>query len=215
MVESDRQRIKKGEEVMARIDPFRVRVPFVPVIAAAAAVLLLLGLATPAQAQMQSLPDRPVTMETLLDRIQIEDFLTRYYYDLSVGKSHELADYFTDDALLDVDGTIAKGHAEIGRLYQRPEGAAAPAATAQRRRGHMLLSNPIINVEGDKATAHVIWTGVMNEGVGKVPAIYEQGREYSELRKVKGRWLISKRYISSDSGLPDKFDATYQPREHR
>ncbi len=164
---------------------------------------------------MQSLPDRPVTMKTLLDRIQIEDFLTRYYYDLSVGKSHELADYFTEDALLDVDGMIAKGHQEIAKLYQRPEGAESPASTAQRRRGHMLLTNPIINVEGNKATAHVIWTGVMNEGIGKIPNLYEQGREYSELRKVKGKWLISLRYISSDSGLPDRFDATFKPREHR
>jgi ketosteroid isomerase-like protein len=177
--------------------------------------LLLLPLATPALAQKQILADRPVTKETLLDRIQIEDFLTRYYYDLSVGKAHELAEYFTQDAVLDVDGTIAKGHAEIARLYQRPEGSAAPAATAQRRRGHMLLTNPIINVEGDIATAHVIWTGVMNEGIGKAPSLFEEGREYSELRKVNGKWLISRRYISSDSGLPDKFDATWKPREHR
>ncbi len=182
---------------------------------ATVAALLLALLAAPAQAQTQALADRQVTMETLLDRIQIEDFLTRYYYDLSVGKSHELSEYFTEDAVLDVDGTIARGQQEIAKLYQRPEGAAAPAATAQRRRGHMLLTNPIINVEGNKATAHVIWTGVMNEGIGKVPSLFEQGREYSELRKVNGKWLISHRYISSDSGLPDRFDATYKPREHR
>lgn len=112
-------------------------------------------------------------METLLDRIQIEDFITRYYYDLSVGKSHELADYFTADALLDVDSTIARGHAEIGKLYERPEAAA------------------------------------------ESPALYEQGREYTELVKVDGKWLISARYITSDSGLPDRFDATFKPREHR
>lgn len=182
---------------------------------AAGSALAMLALAAPAHAQKQALEDRPVTMETLLDRIQIEDVLTRYYYDLSVGKSHELADYFTADAVLDVDGTVATGHAQIAKLYERPEGASSPAATAQRRRGHMLLTNPIINVEGDRATAHVIWTGVMNEGIGKPPSLYEQGREYSELRKVNGKWLISKRYISSDSGLPDRFDQTYQPREHR
>ena len=153
--------------------------------------------------------------ETLLDRIQIEDFLTRYYYDLSVGKAHELAEYFTEDAVLDVDGMVAKGHAEIAKLYQRPEGAESPAAKAQYRRGDMLLTNPIINVEGNVATAHLIWTGVMNEGVGKPPSLYEQGREYTELRKVKGKWLISRRFISSDSGLPDRFDATWKPREHR
>jgi len=176
--------------------------------------IAVLALAAPVQAQKQILEDRPVTEKTLLDRIQIEDFLTRYYYDLSVGKAHELAEYFTEDALLDVDGVVAKGHAEIAKLYARPEGQSSEAKK-QYRRGHMLLTNPIINVEGNVATAHLIWTGVMNEGVGKAPSLYEEGREYSELRKVKGKWLISKRYISSDSGLPDKFDATWQPREHR
>jgi ketosteroid isomerase-like protein len=182
---------------------------------AVAAALALLPLAGPVLGQAQILQDRPVTMETLLDRINIEDFLTRYYYDLSVGKAHELAEYFTEDAVLDVDGVVAKGHAEIAKLYQRPEGAESPAAKAQYRRGHMLLTNPIINVEGNVATAHLIWTGVMNEGIGKPPSLYEQGREYTELKKVKGKWLISRRFISEDSGLPDRFDATWKPREHR
>jgi ketosteroid isomerase-like protein len=184
-------------------------------IARLAIAVALLPLAAPVLAQKQILADRPVTMETLLDRIQIEDFLTRYYYDLSVGKAHELAEYFTEDAVLDVDGMVAKGHKEIAKLYQRPEGAESPAAKAQYRRGAMLLSNPIINVEGDIATAHLIWTGVINEGVGKPPSVYEQGREYSELRKVNGKWLLTRRFISSDSGLPDRFDATWKPREHR
>jgi len=173
------------------------------------------ALSGPVLAQKQILQDKPVTMETLLDRIQIEDFLTRYYYDLSVGKAHELAEYFTEDAVLDVDGMVAKGHQEIAKLYQRPEGSESPAAKAQYRRGAMLLTNPIINVEGDIATAHLIWTGVINEGIGKPPSVYEQGREYTELRKVKGKWLITRRFISSDSGLPDRFDATWKPREHR
>jgi hypothetical protein len=171
----------------------------------AVSTLALLSVAMPAQAQQ-------LTMETLLDRIQIEDFLTRYYYDLSEGKSHELSEYFTTDAVLDVDSMIAKGHAEIGKLYERPEGARPAEPTAQRRRGHMLLTNPVIEVTGNTATAHVIWTGVMNEGVGKAPNLYEQGREDTKLVKQNGKWLISHRCISSDSGLPDKFDATYKPR---
>jgi ketosteroid isomerase-like protein len=180
------------------------------------AALTLLPLAGTALAQEQNykqiLTDRPVTEKTLLDRINIQDFLTRYYYDLSVGKAHELAEYFTEDAVLDVDGMVAKGHKEIAKLYERPAPTTPPKGY---RRGNMILSNPIINVEGDVATAHLLWTGVMNEGVGKAPTIYEQGREYTELKKVKGKWLISRRFISSDSGLPDKFDATWKPREHR
>ena len=75
-----------------------------------AAFLLLMSLSIPALAQQ-------VTMETLLDPIQIQDLLTRYYYDLAQGKSHELSDYSTEDAMLDVDGTIAHGRDEIAKLY--------------------------------------------------------------------------------------------------
>src|SRR5690606_19041533 len=76
-----------------------------------------LGLASLTAALCAPAIAQQVTMETLLDRIQVEDFLTRYYYDLSQGNAHELSDYFTEDALLDVDGTVAVGHAEIDALY--------------------------------------------------------------------------------------------------
>lgn len=150
-----------------------------------------------------------VTMETLLDRIQIEDLLTRYYYDLAQG-GHVLSEYFTEDALLDVDGTIAVGHEEISALYGGSNDREEPAPP--RPQNHMLLTNPVIEVNGNTATAHVIWTGVLNSGVGEPPRIYEQGREDTELVKLEGKWLIKQRYISSDSGLPDRFDETYEPR---
>jgi len=167
-----------------------------------AALLLLMSLSMPALAQQ-------VTMETLLDRIQIQDLLTRYYYDLAQGKSHELSDYFTEDAMLDVDGTIAHGRDDIAKLY----GAGSRKAdAAPRPQNHMLLTNPVIEVRGNRAMAHVIWTGVSNAGVGKPPTVTEQGREDSELVKVGGKWLIKRRYISSDSGLPDRFDKTFKQR---
>lgn len=174
-------------------------------LAAAAASLLTLA-AAPALAQQ-------VTMETLLDRIQIEDLLTRYYYDLSRGAGHALSEYFTEDALLDVDGTVARGHEEIAALYRRPD-SDAEGERAPRPYNHMLLTNPIIEIDGDVARAHVIWTGVINEGVGKPPRIYEQGREDTELVKRDGKWLISRRYITSDSGMPDRFDETWYPRDN-
>ncbi len=174
---------------------------------------MMAGTVAAAALLLQPVMAQELTMETLLDRIQVEDLLTRYYYDLSEGKAHELAEYFTVDAVLDVDSMVAKGHAEIGKLYERPAGATPPSEPeAQRRRGHMLLTNPVITINGNAAEAHVIWTGVMNEGVGKAPSVYEQGREDTKLVKQNGKWLISYRCISSDSGLPDKYDATYVPR---
>ena len=174
---------------------------------AATTAILLMSLAQPVLAQQ-------VTMKTLLDRIQIEDLLTRYYYDLSRSNAHELSEYFTEDALLDVDGTVAKGRAEIAKLYQSPAPDPKQPAPAPGRRGHMLLTNPIININGNTATAHVIWTGVMNEGIGKLPQIVEQGREDTELVKQNGKWLIKRRYISTDGRMPNRFDKNYRPREN-
>jgi hypothetical protein len=171
------------------------------------AAILLLSLTQPMFAQQ-------VTMETLLDRVQIEDLLTRYYYDLSRSNAHELSEYFTEDALLDVDGTVAKGRAEIAKLYQNPEPAPKQPAPAPGRRMQMLLTNPIVKIKGNTATAHVIWTGVMNEGIGKLPQIVEQGREDTELVKQNGKWLIKRRYISTDGRMPNQFDKNFKPREN-
>ena len=172
---------------------------------AAGAAFLQWSLAAPAHAQQ-------VTMETLLDRIQIEDLLVRYYYDLAMGRAHEMSEYFTEDAMLDVDGTIANGRAEIERLYGG--GRERDANAAARPHNHMLLTNPVIEIKGNRAQAHVVWTGVTNKGVGEPPGLYEQGREDSELLKVNGKWLITKRYISSDSGTPDRFDQTFEQRDN-
>ena len=174
---------------------------------AVAASILLMSLAQPVFAQQ-------VTMETLLDRIQIEDLLTRYYYNLSRSNAHELSEYFTEDALLDVDGTIAKGRAEIAKLYQNPTPGPKEPAPKPGRRMHMLLTNPIINIKGNTATAHLIWTGVVDEGIGKLPQIAEQGREDTELAKQNGKWLIKRRYISTDGRMPNRFDKNYKPREN-
>jgi SnoaL-like domain len=171
----------------------------------ASTALLLTALAVPVAAQQ-------VTMETLLDRVQIEDLLVRYYYDLTMGRAHEMSEYFTADALLDVDGTIANGRAEIEALYGG--GRARDPSAAPGPRNGMLLTNPVIEVKGNRAQAHVIWTGIINKGVGEPPALYEQGREDTELVKVDGKWLISKRYISSDSGTPDRFDQTFEQRDN-
>jgi len=176
----------------------------------AAALITVLSFAS----LMQPVTAQQVTMETLLDRIQVEDLLTRYYYDLSQGNAHELSEYFTEDALLDVDGTIAKGHDEIKKLYT----PAAPAADAQpaepRGRMHMLLTNPIIEIKGNTATAHVLWTGIMNYGIGKLPNVAEQGREDTELVKQDGKWRIKRRYITADGRMPNRFDTNYTPREN-
>jgi ketosteroid isomerase-like protein len=176
-------------------------------VAVAAMAILLFITPIPAIAE-----DIIVTQETLLDRIQIEDLLVRYYVDLTSGSGHDLAQYYTEDAVLDVNGTISNGREAIEKLYG---GLGDGEAANLGGRVHMLLNNPIINVDGDTATAWVIWTGVMNDDIKKPPRFLEQGREYDELVKRNGRWYIKKRYITADSGLPAMWEDTYKPRKYR
>jgi ketosteroid isomerase-like protein len=156
--------------------------------------------------------DKVVTRETLLDRIQIEDLIVKYYVDMSAGKSHDLAQYYTEDAVLDVNGAIAKGRKEIEKLYEGVSDGDEPAFSGKM---HMLLNNAIINVDGNTATAWFIWTGVINEDLKAPPRFLEQGREFDELVKVDGRWYITKRYITADSGMPEMWEKTYKPRTFR
>lgn len=167
--------------------------------------MLLMSLAQPVFAQQ-------ITMGNMLDHMQIEDLLTRYYSDLSLGKAHELSEYFTDDAVLQVDDVVAHGQAEIAKLYKGPPPDPNTKPAAPRSHGHMLLSNPVIEVHGNTATAHLIWTGVMNEGIGKLPHIFEQGREDDELVKQNGKWRIKHRVITADGRMPNRFDANYKQR---
>lgn len=151
----------------------------------------------------------------LADRIAIEDLVTEYYGHLGSGETSDIAKYFTQDAVLDVNGIVATGHEEIEALYAMTGGEdESGESPSEVGTFHMLLSNPRISVNGDTATAQFVWTGVLNEDI-KLPArLLEQGREYDRLVKVDGRWLFQKRVIIADSGLPDSYDATYLPRKN-
>ena len=146
------------------------------------------------------------TQATLLDRIQIEDLISNYYADMASSGRDNLSEYYTGDAILDVNGITYKGHAAIQSAYTQT-GDGGP-----RGRMNMLLNNPRIRVNGDTATAETIWTGIMNDTVRLAPRLYEQGREYTELVKKDGRWYFTKRVITSDAGLTERYDQTYKPR---
>ena len=158
--------------------------------------------------------DKVLTQETLLDRIQIEDMIVRYYVDMSAGKSHDLTLYYTEDAVLDVNGLISTGREAIEKLYAGLGGGGGEAP-AFKGTMHMLLNNAIINVDGNNATAWFVWTGFINEDIKGAPKVLEQGTEFDELVKVNGKWLIKKRYITADSGLSTGDWPNYKPRSFR
>jgi hypothetical protein len=149
----------------------------------------------------------PLTVNSLMDRAQIEDLLVDYYSHLGAGGA-EFGSFYVADGVLDVNGLVAKGQQAIEELYKQVR------HRTPRRPGtfRMLLTNPRIVVSGDAATADVIWTGVNSASVKAVPQILEQGREHDELVKRDGHWYFKHRTITTDGGLPAMFEKTYQKR---
>ena len=149
--------------------------------------------------------------QALADRIAIEDMVTRYYGNF--GKQDAADDFgafYTEDAVFDVNGIVSTGREAIEAFYtDTGDDEEAPAAQGTF---HMMISNPVIDVNGDTATAQFMWTGVMNTGIQERPLLFEQGREYDELVKQDGEWRIKTRVVIADSGLPDRYMATYEPR---
>ena len=146
----------------------------------------------------------------LADRIAIEDMITRYYAHLGTDDAGAFGDYYTEDAVFDVNGVVSTGREEIEALYANmdEEGDSVTEGGVF----HMVLSNPVIEVDGERATASFLWTGVLNPDPKAPPQIAEQGREYDRLIKRDGQWLIEKRVVIADSALPERFAATYEPR---
>ena len=168
----------------------------------ASATLMLAVSALPALAEHPA-----TTLSTLLDRAQIEDLLVDYYAKLGSGGS-DFSAFYVEDAVLDVNGLVAKGKKPIEDLYKK----AAEESPARKGTFRMLLTNLKIVVNGTSATADVMWTGINSETVKAAPQFIEQGREHDELVKRDGRWYFKRRVITSDGGLPGMFEKNYKKR---
>jgi hypothetical protein len=168
----------------------------------ASIALILAGLAAPALAAPRT------TAANLLDRVQIEDLLIDYYAPLG-GGGEDMTRWYAPDGVLDINGRVYQGRKGVEQAYKD---AAVAAGSAFKGKFHMLMTNPRIEVHGRTATADLIWTGIDSETIKSQPHFVEQGREHDELVKVGGEWLIKKRVITSDGGIPDFYAATYKAR---
>lgn len=148
--------------------------------------------------------------QALLDKVVIQDLLTRYYEGFGGSNPAAFNDFYTEDAVFDVNGIVANGKKEIEAIYAGlDEDTESPTNVGIF---HMVVSNIVVDVDGDKATAKMLWTGIQNGDLRGPPSLVEQGREYDLLVKQNGQWLIKKRVVIADSGLPEDMVATYKQK---
>jgi len=150
----------------------------------------------------------------LVERAAIEDLFNDYYSQFGPNGQHNFMSYFTANGRLEVNGLVANGLDEIKAMYvQAGAGGEVkpPKAEGAVPEGvsEMMYTNLRIHRKGDTAVATLLWHSVKSDLLTSAPKVTEYGRERTELVKQDGRWLISKRVILSEGGMPEGLLKSY------
>lgn len=135
----------------------------------------------------------------LSDRAQIQDLITRYYYNFGNSKPESFADFYADGAELILGTTHFKGKRGIAKAYAQ---SGRNSSLRKAYSFNVTISNPLIVVHGNTATAELIFTEFLIPKKGDAPRITAQGREYSTLVKVNGQWRYERRQIEGGTKPP-------------
>lgn len=189
---------------MLRVDYSAWKPMGLGVLIGAAAALALAASAAPAASNSETVAD-------LMSRMQIEQLISDYYscLDPDCRASHPTeGSFYTPDGVNNVNGYIATGPAAIIAQYKY----VATQEVLPRGKFDIMITNQVIAVHGDSATAQDMWTGVSSLTPESTPQFVEMGHEYVSLVKMKGRWYFKSRHVISDAGLPQMFVKTYSSR---
>ncbi len=141
-----------------------------------------------------------MSARALSDRAQIQDLITRYYYNFGKSERESFTDFYADDAELILGTNHFKGKDGIAKAYERA-GGNSPAARAYSF--NVTISNPLIIVHGETASGELIFTEYVMEKQGDEPRIRTQGREYATFVKAKGQWRYKTRQIKGGTEPPE------------
>jgi SnoaL-like protein len=142
------------------------------------------------------------TVQTLVDRAQIQDLITHYYYNFGKDSPENFSNFYADDAELILGNTHYKGKDGIEKAYARA-GASSSAPVSKPYSFNVTISNPLIIVHGRTATSELTFTEYLIDKQGDAPHIRTQGREYGTFVKVDGRWRYKTRQIKGGTEPPD------------
>jgi hypothetical protein len=150
----------------------------------------------------------PPELTALVERAAIEDLFNDYYSQFGPNGQHNFMSYFTANGRLEVNGLVANGIDEIKAMYAQAGASGegeAPKTKSAAPEGisEMMYTNLKIQLQGDKAVASLLWHSIKSDLLTSAPKVTEYGRERTELVKQTGRWLISKRVILSEGGMPE------------
>lgn len=135
---------------------------------------------------------------TYEDRIAVEDVMARYVWTVDSLDADGYVALFTEDALIDSNGTISKGREEIRKivtnLIKRRDDAKA-AGTPSANLYHVISNVRITFPKPGEALHQSYWQTVRRGADGRMTAA-AMGRSEDRLVKRDGKWLIQSRKLT-------------------
>jgi uncharacterized protein (TIGR02246 family) len=138
------------------------------------------------------------SLGTYEDRIAVEDVMARYVWTVDSLDADGYVAVFTDDAVIDSNGSISTGHAEIrkivtGLIQRRDDNKAKGLPTSNLY--HVISNVRITFPKPDEALHQSYWQTVRRDQDGKMTAA-AMGRSEDRLVKRNGKWLIRFRKLT-------------------
>ena len=132
------------------------------------------------------------------DRIAVEDVMARYVWAVDSLDADGYVAVFTEDAVIDSNGSISKGHAAIrrivtGLIQRRDDNKAKGLPTANLY--HVISSPRITFPKPGEALHQSYWQTVRRDKDGRM-IVGGMGRSEDRLVKRNGQWLIQSRKLT-------------------
>ena len=135
---------------------------------------------------------------TYEDRIAVEDVMARYVWAVDSLDPEGYVALFTEDAIIDSNGSISRGHEEIRKivtsLIQRRDDNKAKGLPASNLH-HMISNVRITFPKPGEALHQSYWQTVIRDTDGRMTAA-AMGRSEDRLVKRNGKWLIQSRTLT-------------------
>jgi uncharacterized protein (TIGR02246 family) len=148
-----------------------------------------------------SLPALVIAQEKLgsyEDRIAVEDVMARYVWAVDSLDAEGYVAVFTEDAVVDSNGNISRGHEEIRKivtnLIKRRDDNKANGLPPSNLY-HVISSVRITFPKAGEALHQSYWQTVRRDKDGRMTAA-AMGRSEDRLVKRNGKWLIQSRKLT-------------------
>ena len=132
------------------------------------------------------------------DRVAVESVMARYVWAVDSLDADGYVAVFTEDAVIDSNGSISRGHEEIrrivtGLIQRRDDNKAKGVPTSNL---YHVISNVRITFPKPGEALHQSYWQTVRRGKDGTMAAAAMGRSEDRLVKRNGRWLIQSRTLT-------------------